>query len=201
MNLQKQPPKPKAIKQKRCKACRNKFTPAKPLQSVCDWQCGAAWAKTQREKKERAEHRVAKIKAKSRGDWTKEAQAVFNKFIRLRDAEKPCVSCGRENVESTVGGAWDCGHYLSVGSHPEIRFNELNAAKQCKSCNGGAGNYSKKNHTVAASYRVELIKRIGLEKVEFLEGAHEPAKYTILDLIEIKAKYTKLCKELKSSAS
>jgi hypothetical protein len=147
-------------------------------------------------KKERIEYRNAKDQQKRPRDWIREVQAVFNKFIRARDAEKPCVSCGREEVEQTVGGKWDCGHYLSVGSHPELRFEELNAAKQCKSCNGGSGRYAKKNHTVSASYRVELINRIGIERVEWLEGPHEHKHYSIEDLKAIKAEYKAKLKAL-----
>jgi hypothetical protein len=149
-----------------------------------------------RAKKERKEYKYAKEKQKLPRDWIKEVQTVFNKYIRLRDADKPCVSCGRTEVEQTIGGQWDCGHYLSVGSHFELRFEELNAAKQCKRCNGGAGKYAKKNHTVNESYRAELIQRIGLDKVEWLESKHEPKHYTVEDLKYIKALYKSKLKAL-----
>src|SRR5512135_2574328 len=113
MNFQKQSSKPKPIKQKICKHCHNKFTPAKPLQTCCNWSCAAGWAKTQREKKERSELREAKLKIKSRGDWMKEAQASFNRWIRLRDADFPCISCGSSNRSS-----WDAGHYRARSVAP-----------------------------------------------------------------------------------
>ncbi len=47
-----------------------------------------------------------------------------------------------------------------------------------------------------AEYRIRLIKKIGLDKVEWLEGPHEPAKYTIDDLKELIVKYKAKCKEL-----
>jgi hypothetical protein len=198
MNLTARPisQKEPATRQKTCKQCKVKFEPSKPLQIVCSPLCGVRWvlgvkAKKQAQdaKKERKENRIAKEKQKSRRDWIREVQTLYNKFIRARDADKPCISCGREEVEQTVGGKWDCGHYLSVGSHPELRFEELNAAKQCKSCNGGSGRYAKKNHTVSASYRVELINRIGIDRVEWLEGTHEPKHYSIDDLKALKYEY------------
>ncbi|WP_258530001.1 recombination protein NinG [Pseudomonas aeruginosa] len=36
-----------------------------------------------------------KEKLKSRGRPLEEAQAAFNEFIRWRDWDRPCISCGR----------------------------------------------------------------------------------------------------------
>lgn len=155
-------------------------------------------------KEERRELRERKKALRSKNWYIEEAQRWFNRFIRLRDFFNDCISCNRtfEDIHSNdswkVGGAWDCGHYLSRGSHPELRFNELNAHKQCKSCNGGAGKYTKKNDTVSKMYRVKLIEKIGEEKVEWLEGPHEPAKYTIDDLKEIIETYKFKCKALEA---
>jgi len=44
-------------------------------------------------------------------------------------------------------------------------------------------------------YRQALIEKIGIDKVEWLEGPHEPQKYTVDDLISIKAEYTKRLKD------
>jgi hypothetical protein len=149
-------------------------------------------------REQRAARREGLVKLRTVSDWTKLAQAMFNKFIRMRDADKSCISCGREHVEWTLGGSWDCGHFRSVGAAPELRFEELNAHKQCKSCNGGSGKYARKNHTVSAEYRVRLIERIGLAKVEWLEGSHEPKRYRIDELIAIRDLYRRKAKELKA---
>lgn len=192
------------MKQKKCKVCKETFTPFRPLQVVCSIGCGIEYGQKQTVKKEAKEAlkqhqelRKAKEDNKSRAKWMKEAQKAFNKFIRMRDANLPCVSCGRVEVEWTVGGAWDCGHYLGVGAYPELRFEELNAHKQCKSCNGGSGKYAKKKKSVDDKYTAELINRIGLDKVKWLESPHEPKHYTIDELKEIKVKYSKLVKEMK----
>ena len=124
------------------------------------------------------------------------AQKSFNAFIRERDKLLPCVSCGDFVFKSSIGGTYDCGHYKTVGGFPELRFEELNAHKQCKKCNGGAGNFSKKDTTVSKEYRINLIKKIGLDKVEWIEGPHEPKKYTCADLKEIELKYKQKIKEL-----
>lgn len=189
---------PKQLKQRKCRGCAKEFMPTKPLQVVCSWECAKDVAENKRDRKEKKELREAIKGLKSRNDYKAEAQQEFNKFIRLRDAALPCVSCGRteDQIENTYGGKWDCGHYLSRGSHPELAFEELNAHKQCKKCNGGAGKYAKKNHTVTESYRAELILRIGLDKVEWLKSKHDPKHYSIEDLKSIKAEYKKKIKEL-----
>lgn len=137
------------------------------------------------------EQRKAKEKLKTRSDWMREAQKAFNRFIRLRDYKEPCISCGAypNDLGLVMGSRIDAGHYRSVGSCPELRFEELNCAKQCTRCNREmSGN--------VVNYRINLIERIGIEKVEWLEGPHDPKKYTIDDLKEIKSKYTKLANEM-----
>lgn len=156
------------------------------------------------EKIQRKELAERKKELRPRSWYLKEAQKWFNKFIRLRDRECLCISCDRTRVQIEgndgwkVGGAWDCGHYLTVGAHPELRFEELNANRQCKSCNAGSGKYTKKNDTVGKAYREKLIDKIGLHNVEWLEGKHEPKKYTVDDLKEIIETYKAKCKEIEN---
>ena len=185
--------KPKICKVKDMagKVCGASFIPRSQLQVVCSPLC--AIHKTTHDKAKRAEkqakaqraaHREAKEKAKSRSDWMKEAQQEFNAFIRARDASLPCISCGRHHQ-----GQYHAGHYRTVGANPELRFNELNVHKQCAPCNDHL-------HGNLVNYRIELIRRIGIEGVEWLEGAHYPAKYSIDDLKSIKVKYRLKLKKL-----
>lgn len=197
-------PTQRSPKLKLCKVCRDKFAPVRALQPTCGkFACSmeyalnaVAKAKAAKATREARAHREAKVKAMTARDYLPLAQAAFNKFIRLRDADKPCISCGRVHVEWTTGGAWDCGHFLSRGAYPELRFEELNAHKQCKSCNGGSAKYAKKGRTVAKEYEARLIERIGQDKVDWLNGPHQPKHYTVDDLKEIKARYTAMAKEL-----
>lgn len=191
-------------KSKKCPICKTKWQPFSSMEKVCSIPCALEHAKRRREKAEsksekafRAETRRLKEAIKPRGKWLKEAQAAFNKFIRLRDYNEPCISCDKPATKDrrylfNTGGDWDCGHYRSVGSMPSIRFEESNAHKQCKKCNQFlSGN--------VADYRIRLIKRIGEEKLSWLEGPHEPKKYTIEDLKEIKAMYKQKAKELENA--
>ena len=47
-------------------------------------------------------------------------------------------------------------------------------------------------------YRRALVELIGVDKVEWLEGPHEPKKYTIDDLKAIKAEYIRKRKEVEA---
>ena len=95
------------------------------------------------------------------------------------------------------GGQWDCGHFLSVGARPELRFEEKNAYRQCKACNGGAGRFTAKNKTVHERYRATLIEWFGPGLVDWLEGPHEAKHYSREELEEIAAKYRRKTRELK----
>ena len=174
-----------APKQKSCKVCKAKFTPRSSTQLVCSWQCSIAYTSKEKAKRERKEYREKKEALKSRRDWLNEAQTAFNAYIRFRDAELPCVSCGRHHT-----GQYHAGHYRSVGAAPQLRFNEDNVHKQCQPCNTHkSGN--------AIEYRINLVKRIGLEKVEKLENSNEVVKWTIEDAKSIKQLYNEKLKLLR----
>lgn len=172
---------------KTCKSCGEKFAPERPLQIVCGVPCAWAYKAKQDAKTDRRLTREAKAKLKTRRDWLKEAQAAFNRFIRLRDAGKPCISCGRHHQ-----GQYHAGHYLSTGARPELRFSELNVHLQCAPCN----NHLSGNIVL---YRKGLIAKIGLESVDWLEGPHEAKHYSIDELKAIKAEYTRKAKELEKA--
>ncbi|SDG86243.1 Bacteriophage Lambda NinG protein [Pseudomonas flavescens] len=196
--------KPRTPRQKTCAnpVCGQKFTPVPGAigQKVCTWQCGLAIAdqpENQRkarvalEQLERREIQVRKKKLKSKGDHTRETQSIFNEWVRERDRGLGCVSCDAESSDSDLltGSRWDAGHYRSVGACPELRFEPLNVHRQCVKCN----QYLSGN---VVEYRIRLVKKIGADAVAWLEGTHEPKKYTIEDLQQIKAHYRALLREL-----
>ena len=181
------PPRPK-----KCRVCRETYTPSKALQVVCSPSCALLHAKQKGEKErkalakiERKAIREAKEKIKPRAAYMKETQSAFNAWVRARDADQPCISCGRHHQ-----GKYDAGHYRSVGSNPALRFEPLNCHRQCVPCNQHkSGN--------AIEYRIGLVARIGADKVAWLEGPHEPKHYSIEDLKQIKARYLALVRDLK----
>lgn len=181
---------------KKCRECKTKFEPHNSLQVVCSPKCALANVKKETEKKAKQEAkakrrwvREQKERLKSRGDHLKEAQQAFNNFIRERDRNQPCISCG-----TYTAGQYHAGHYRTVGGNPELRFEELNCHRQCAQCNG----YMSGN---IVEYRIRLVERIGAENVEWLEGPHEPKKYTIEDIKQIKAHYRARVREMRKEAA
>ena len=190
---------------KKCKACGISYITTRPMQKACSLPCAVILGRQRTEKDERQKAKVeraadrVKLEAfKTRSKWINEAQAAFNKYIRTRDEGKPCICCGKYPAPDdwTRGGIWDAGHFLSRGAYPELRFEELNCHRQLKTCNGGSAKYAKKGRTVSQGYRLGLIERIGLEKVEWLESHHEPKHYTIDELKAIKRQYAEMTKEI-----
>ncbi|VVP89705.1 hypothetical protein PS918_03112 [Pseudomonas fluorescens] len=191
-----------AVKEAKAKKCKNpvcgvSFKPSfSTAQKVCSWACGLAikdvnqaQARKALAQIERKEIRVRKDKLKSRADHLKDTQTAFNAWVRARDAELPCVSCGRHHQ-----GKYDAGHYRTVGSNPALRFEPLNCHRQCSPCNTRlSGNI--------VNYRIELVKRIGAELVEWLEGPHEAKKYTVDQLKAMTAEYRAKTTELKGRAA
>lgn len=180
---------------KPCKICRN---PSRQFKTTCSLDCEAELGLRLLEKSKRAEAKQVRAidkerreKLKSRSDWMKEAQTAFNAFIRARDRFKPCICCGHPLVLQAVGGGFDCGHYRSVGSAPHMRFNEDNANGQRKQCNRyGAGR--------AVDYRIGLIARIGIERVEAIETSSSTVKWSIDDLKSIKEQYKLRLKDIEN---
>lgn len=182
----------KPPKQHKCKECGNYYIKFQSTQQVCSVKCAMAMGKRKSEQKrkqadkaERKERKQRLEKLKSRSAWLKDLQNVFNKFIRLRDKDLPCISCGRYHQ-----GQWHAGHYKTVGGNPELRFNEDNVNRQCSVCN---------NHKSGdiVNYRINLVEKIGLERVEFLERKdHPPLKLSIDEIKELIKAYKAKCKEL-----
>ena len=176
----------KPIKPKKCKVCRTEFTPNKPLQQVCGFECALELAKNKRIKTVKKEVKEAKLKLKSRSDWLKDTQVTFNKYIRLRDQDDGCISCGSKSAF-----AYHAGHYRSIGSAGHLRFNEHNCHRQCSACNTHlSGNLIR--------YRSGLIRKIGIHAVEALESDNDTIKIGIEEIKVLKKHFSDKIKVLNS---
>jgi len=174
-----------------CKVCKSKFEPTyNSVQATCSYQCAIKYAQKQRDKKEKkdwkARKKVLKEKVKTKSDYLKEVQALFNTYVRLRDENKGCISCGVD----LRGRKFDAGHYRSVGGNPQLRFDLNNVHGQCVYCN-------RHLHGNLVDYRISLIKRIGLEAVEILEQDNQSKNYSIPELILMKEDYKERIRKLK----
>ena len=195
MTLSTRQPKPK-----RCQnaECGQEFVPRyRSTEKVCSNACALvvgrsdqsiqAKARKSLDQLERKELGKRREKLKSRADHLTDCQAAFNAYIRLRDAHLPCVSCGRP---ATWDGQWHASHYRSVGSTPALRFEPLNVHKSCSICNSHlSGNIM--------GYRPELVRRVGEEIVLWIEGPHDPQKWTVDEIKAKTAEFRAKVRELK----
>jgi hypothetical protein len=185
---------PKIPKPKKCRMCPTVFIPQRSMQFACSPKCGQAWAEKLKAQKaakalaaERKSMKERAEKIKTRSEHLAEAQTAVNAYVRLRDANDPCISCDRP---ATWGGQWHASHYRSVGSNPGWRFNILNIHRACSICNAWkSGNLTE--------YRPRLIAKIGLERVEMLEQESPVRKYDIEYLKRLKRIFRDKAKRLR----
>jgi len=124
---------------------------------------------------------VAKLK--------KELQLIFNAYIRKRDEDKPCISCGlhKENKQA--------GHFFSVKGYDGLRFDPDNVHGECAGCN-----CFDESHLIY--YNENLISRIGIERFrnlkdkayDYKKNGYKWSRSELLQLIE---KYKQLLKDSK----
>ena len=176
-----------------CGQCGKLYTKTRMGQRVCSPRCALREVGAKK-KAEREMDRARRIALMTHGDWEKAVEKEFNTFIRLRDAGKPCICCGKPMGENRPGGAVDAGHYLGVGANPHLRFVEMNVNAQRKSCNKPGG-------ATRTAFRLGMVGRYGEAAVAALEADHRPRKYAIADLIEMRDHYRAKVRELKKAAA
>lgn len=177
---------------KKCKNCGTRFETNYPFQICCDNKCFKEHMSEVNAKKK--EKQLAKLKEQpkkipkqtpirsqsnnERAKLIRTLTSIFNAYIRERDKDLPCISCG------VTHAVWHAGHYKTTKAFPELRFNEDNVHKQCEKCNIELGGN-------IIQYRKNLILRIGQERVEALESYQPPIKLTVIELKELIALYKK----------
>jgi len=194
---QKKPYKGKAKNRKRnksktCKICKELFSPTRELSPTCNkYECLVTYAANHLNKsiKEKAKQSNKEKKEFNLSDktWLKnEAQKQFSKFIRLRDAAIPCISC-----DTTNNIQYHASHFKPAGGYSYLRFDENNVHKACVRCNSTlAGNL--------VPYRVALIEKVGIEEVERLEQPNQQKSWSIEELTQIIKTYRKKIKEFQN---
>lgn len=190
-------------KRKRCSECRGLFTPFNTLDEVCSVPCAILFAnndakvKAQKERFRRAEiasnnKALRRFNEKTVSWWLdsyKNGTTAywFNRYIRFRDGNQPCISC-----DTTTAARWNASHYRSRGAASQLRFNPDNCHKSCSQCN-------KENSGNIGEYRIRLVKKIGLEKVEALENNHEIKRWDVEELRELRDYWKSECQKLEAA--
>lgn len=160
-------------------------------QAFCDYEHAAKYAYENRQKGAELIHRQKKKELKGNDIQLrkKSAQTAFNAYIRARDSGSCCISCDKPDNGSHQRHA---SHYRSVKACSFLRFNEDNVHASCMQCNSHmSGNITE--------YRLRLINKIGIDKVEWLECQNEPKRHTCEELKEIELKYKAKLKALSTS--
>lgn len=189
----------KTPKPKTCPICSTEYLPRSSLQKVChNYKCAIAFNKQRdaeiaareqrkREREQSSDLRRRREALKTRAEWEREAQAAFNRYIRMRDMYQECISHPGNLISNSnyiTGSAVDASHYRSRGAASHLRFNVFNVHAACTRCNRQlSGN--------AVEYRIRLIERIGLERVERLESDAGPRKFDIDYLKRVKSIFSR----------
>ncbi len=124
--------------------------------------------------------KVLQENTKTLSQYEAEAKKSFQKWVRLRDVGKNCISCDKPTKDPAGG------HFYSAGTYSGLMFNPFNCHLQCNT------NCNKHLSGNLLEYRKGLIKRYGNEFVDNLDNLSIEGrnyKYTKIELQEIKQKY------------
>ena len=177
---------------KKCKNCGLIFNPLNTLQKYCfEKECVGAWISEEKQNQWKKKKKTMIDAMKTTRDLVNELQIIFNRWIRLRDQNKTCISC---NTILTKEMKYDAGHFYPCGSYPNLRFEPFNVHAQCVHCN-------RDRHGNLHEYRNGLIKRYGIKEVERLDQLKNGSnKWTKEDLMEMKKMYLQLIRLKKESS-
>jgi len=168
-----------------------------PCGSVCSDSCMMDLINKDRLKRQK-QARIAQDRAKKKRDkqiskdlrdlnrrtlsWQhKQTKTAFNRMRVLleklrfeeRGLEPECISCGKTNMD------WCCGHYSSVASHGEHRYNPINTYLQCNArCNSHLS-ANKSGDKTTRGYDQGLIDRFGEDE------AHRIIEWCTASMINI----------------
>lgn len=189
---------------RRCLHCRNYFPKAEmhdaPVGFFCTYEHLLAYAERKgvksvyKQRKEaarafKAETRAMRAKLNENNHkWqTAATQRVFNELVRLLDVDRSCIvhgyySCGQKS-------GWSAGHYLTVASHPQLRFDLRNCFRQCLSSNKGDAKWLANNASIRTQFERGIEVLHGADLLAWLKGHHPAKHYTCAELADMRAAF------------
>ena len=188
------------IKTKKCK-CGSEFEQYNSMQNACV-PCLAKKGKEINQKKRKKlldkakkeynkETKRRREAIRRRSEWYALLQTEVNKYIRLRDKDEPCCTCGATNPDIK----YDAGHYRTAGGNPELRFELTNIHKQCSvRCNQHGSGMRKE-------YREFIMAKYGEDHLAWLDGTHQTLKQKFPHIEDIQSeikRFRMLNKELEN---
>lgn len=168
-----------ANKKRRCLLCKEYFIADEMIKipagcNIIRWFCGvdhaAEYAKNRHYKQQKASFKAQKTKKRKelrkRSYWYRRLQTLVNQYVRWRDRNEPCCTCGTTNPNIK----YDAGHFHTKKARPDIRFELTNIHKQCsRNCNVlGSG--------MRNEYEKFIIEKYGSDHVEYLSKVRYPLK-------------------------
>jgi len=179
------------IKKKKCKGqnlaygfsgCGDLVTAETRKYGLCR-NCYKTWLTTTEEGKQKIKRTILKVQkprleaekqlkeAEQQANQRKSITTLLNqvktychKYIRLRDKDKPCISCGIPYKSD-----FDAGHYYKAELYSDLKFDENNIHGQCIQCN-------RMNEGNLNEYSINLPGRIGLNNFNLLKKQAENSK-------------------------
>lgn len=198
------------MKDKKCKVCKELFTPRQFAQSVCNYTCSIIHVKKLKEQKEAKEWRVRKADLKEQlktlSEYAKDLQKEVNTIVRLIDKGTQCIS-----TLKTLNDKYDAGHFYSVGGNPALRFhldnihaqsvyaNQYLSGDQMNYLNGLSDVYGidYKDYVISlkSTYKVlklnvnEIKEKISISRGIIKWLKLQERKFTIAERIELRKKF------------
>ena len=106
----------------------------------------------------RKENKKKKQAVKTKSEYEKILEKEVNAIVRLIDFELGCISCNHGWKEIWHRRKCAC-HRLSVGSHPELRYNFFNIFMGCPICNSWkGGNEREYDKGLIAHHGIDVLK-------------------------------------------
>ena len=178
----------KTPRTKKCRNCGKQFNPFSSIAVACSPKCAIDLVEERKEKVARRENKERKkaFYSKDMPLQLKLTEKVINKYARIRDKGKPCISCDKPDNGQHQRHA---SHYKSVGSNSALRFNLWNIHASCKQCNKDlSGNIGE--------YTPRLIAKIGQDKYDWLLSQNQTVKYDVIYLQRLRKIFAKKTRRL-----
>ena len=150
----------------------------------------AKQSQAKKEKAARADLRARKKEIMTRSQWYDKLQKLVNQWVKFRDKDQPCCTCGTTNQKIK----YDAGHFIPQKGYDPRRFELTNIHKQCSmQCNQhGSGK--------RAEYREFIKEKYGEDHLFWIESEveHKPLKEVFPHWSDIEKeiiRYRKLLRE------
>jgi len=176
----------------KCKGCGESFKPTRKGQSLCKFECFKLYQQKQFIKNAKKERKEYYEKNKTITQIKNEVKKIFQKWVRMRDKDKPCKACGNPK-----GKEWHGSHFKKAEIYSGVIFDERNCHKCCDKCNV----FLNGNELM---FREGLVAEFGEKWVKQLEkdaNKTRDYKWTRDELTAISNNYKLKIKELQNGSN